>query len=121
MGRGFCNLAARVDGRFRLVYLVFNTITNVTTLDEQAAVFANAAAHLEPGGCFVVEVVVPQLRRLPPGELGRVFDLRPEHVGVETFDDPDGQVSWSHHLWDVDGRLVHHAARTATCGRRSWT
>jgi SAM-dependent methyltransferase len=102
--------SARVDGRFRLVYLVFNTITNVTTLDEQAAVFANAASHLEPGGCFVVEVVVPQLRRLPEGELGRVFDLRPEHIAVETFDDPVGQISWSHHWWDVGGRLAHHAA-----------
>jgi SAM-dependent methyltransferase len=99
-----------VGRRFALVYLVFNTIMNLTTQDEQVAVFTNAAAHLRPGGCFVVEVVVPQLRRLPPGELGRVFDLRPEHVGVETFDDPDGQVSWSHHWWDVDGRLVHHAA-----------
>ena len=55
----------RVTGAFTLVYLVFNTIMNVTTQDEQVAVFANAAAHLEPGGCFVVEVVVPQLRRLP--------------------------------------------------------
>ena len=54
----------RVEGTFSLVYLVFNTIMNVTTQDEQVAVFANAAAHLEPGGCFVVEVVVPQLRRL---------------------------------------------------------
>ena len=53
----------RVEGSFRLVYLVFNTIMNVTTQDEQVAVFANAAAHLEPGGCFVVEVLVPQLRR----------------------------------------------------------
>ena len=101
---------ARVDGSFALVYLVFNTIMNVTTQREQVAVFANAAAHLEPGGCFVVEVVVPQVRRLPPGELGRVFEMQPGHVGIETFDDIVDQVTWSHHWMSVDGRLVRHAA-----------
>lgn len=100
----------RVEGSFSLVYLVFNTITNVTTQDEQVAVFDNAAAHLGPGGCFVVEVVVPQLRRLPPGELGRVFVLDDDHVGIETFDDLAGQVSWSHHWMEVDGRVVRHSA-----------
>ena len=100
----------RVTGDFTLVYLVWNTIMNVTTQREQVAVFANAAAHLEPGGCFVVEVDVPQLRRLLPGELGRVFELRPEHVGIETFDDLVGQVSWSHHWMEVDGRLIRHSA-----------
>jgi SAM-dependent methyltransferase len=100
----------RVDGTFGLVYLVFNTIMNVTTQDEQVAVFENAAAHLAPGGCFVLEVVVPQLRRLPPGELGRVFDLQPGHVGVETFDDLVDQVTWSHHWTDVGGRLLQHSA-----------
>src|SRR5688572_29840175 len=100
----------RVPGAFRLVYLVFNTIMNVTTQRQQVAVFANAAAHLEPGGCFVVEVTVPQLRRVPPGEKGRVFTLDDDHVGIETFDDPVGQVSWSHHWMEVDGRLVRHSA-----------
>jgi hypothetical protein len=83
---------------------------NVTTQDEQVAVFENAAAHLEPGGCFVIELVVPQLRRLPPGELGRVFTLEPDHVGLETFDDVVGQISWSHHWMAVEGRLVRHSA-----------
>jgi hypothetical protein len=101
---------ARVDGAFSLVFLVRNTIMNVTTQREQVAVVANAAAHLEPGGCFVVEVVVPQIRRLPPGELGRVFEMRPEHVGIETFDDTVDQVTWSHHWMSVGGRLVRHAA-----------
>ena len=64
----------RVEGAFRLVYLLFNTIMNLTTQDDQVACFANAAAHLEPGGCFVVEVGVPDLRRLPPGERFRPFD-----------------------------------------------
>ena len=100
----------RVPGSFTLVYLVWNTIMNVTTQSEQLAVVANAAAHLETGGRFVVEVVVPQIRRLPLGELGRVFALNPDHVGVETFDDLVDQVTWSHHWMCVDGRLIRHSA-----------
>lgn len=102
--------SATADGRFKLVYLVWNTIMNVTTQAEQTAVFENAAAHLEPGGRFVVEVIVPQLRRLPAGETSRVFTSEPDHVGIETFDDLVGQIAWSHHWFAVDGRLVHHAA-----------
>jgi SAM-dependent methyltransferase len=101
---------ARVPGTFTLVYLVANTIMNVTTQDEQLAVFANAAAHLETGGCFVVDVIVPQLRRAQPGEVGRIFRFEPDHVGIETFDDPVGQIASSHHWVAIDGRLVHHAA-----------
>ena len=63
-----------VDGSFSLAYLVFNTIMNLTTQAAQVACFRNVAAHLEPGGCFVIEVGVPELRRLPPGETFRVFD-----------------------------------------------
>jgi SAM-dependent methyltransferase len=100
----------RLPRRFSLVYLVANTVMNVTTQAEQCAVFANAAAHLVPGGCFVVEVVVPQLRRVPPGEVARVFALEPDHVGIETFDDVVGQIAWSHHWMKVDGHLVEHAA-----------
>jgi SAM-dependent methyltransferase len=100
----------RVPGAFTLVYLVANTIMNVTTQDDQIAVFANAAAHLESGGCFVVEVIVPQLRRVPPGETGRVFTLDPDHVGIETFDDLVGQIAWSHHWIETGGRLVRHSA-----------
>ena len=59
----------RVDGSFDLVYLVRNTITNLTTQDAQVDCFRNAAAHLRPGGAFVIEVYVPQLQRLPPGEV----------------------------------------------------
>lgn len=101
--------SARAPGRFALVYLVANTIMNVTTQEEQVAVFANAAAHLEPGGHFVVEVIVPQLRRVPPSETARVFTLDADHVGIETFDDPVGQVAWSHHWMEVAGRLVRHS------------
>jgi len=100
----------RVPGTFQLVYLVANTIMNVTTQDDQLAVFANAAAHLAPGGCFVVEVLVPQLRRVPRGETARVFTLGPDHVGIETFDDTAAQIAWSHHWIEADGRLVRHSA-----------
>ena len=58
----------------------------------------------------MVEVIVPQLRRVPPGETGRVFTLDPDHVGIETFDDVVGQIAWSHHWMEVDGRLVRHSA-----------
>lgn len=100
----------RIPGAFRLVYLVANTIMNVTTQDEQARVFANAAGHLEPGGCFVVEVVVPQLRTVPVGQKGRIFTFEPDHIGIETFDDLVGQIAWSHHWMVVEGRLIRHSA-----------
>ncbi|MCG8588616.1 MAG: class I SAM-dependent methyltransferase [Proteobacteria bacterium] len=95
----------RVDGRFRLAYLVFNTITNLTTQDEQVACFQNAAAHLEPGGCFVIEVYVPQLRRVPPGERVRVFDAQPTHLGFEEYTDFVRQIHYSHHYWVSEGEL----------------
>jgi SAM-dependent methyltransferase len=88
----------RVAGRFRLVYLVFNTIGNLTTQDEQVACFANAAAHLEPGGCFLIEVVVPDLRRLPPGEDARVFSHAPGYVGYDRYTDLVAQQATSHHF-----------------------
>jgi SAM-dependent methyltransferase len=102
--------STRVPGTFDLVYLVANTIMNVTTQEEQVAVFANAAAHLQPAGRFVVEVIVPQVRSGPPAETARVFTLEPDHVGIETFDDPVEQVAWSHHWMEVEGRLVRHSA-----------
>jgi SAM-dependent methyltransferase len=102
--------AAVPGGPFRLVYLVYNSIMNVTTQDEQLAVFANAAAHLQPAGCFVLEVIVPQLHRFPPGGTGWVFEQEPGHVGIETLDDLAGQIASSHHWLDVDGRLVRHSA-----------
>lgn len=100
----------RLPGTFRLVYLVANTIMNVTTQEEQLAVFANASAHLQSGGHFVIEVIVPQLRRVPLGEIARVFTLDADHVGIETFDDTAEQIAWSHHWIEVDGRLVRHSA-----------
>jgi len=89
----------RMDGEFRLVYLVFNTIMNVTTQEAQVATFRNAAAHLAPGGHFVVEVGVPALQRLPPGETVRAFALTPEHLGFDEYD-VVSQRMWSHHYRD---------------------
>jgi hypothetical protein len=88
----------RLPGRFRLVYLVFNTIGNLTTQEEQVACFVNAAAHLEPGGLFLVEAGVPDLRRLPPGEDVRVFAHAPGYVGYDRYIDFVAQQAVSHHL-----------------------
>src|SRR5215471_7807198 len=77
---------ARVDGTFALAYLVFNTIGNVTTQAGQVACFRNAAAHLEPGGCFVIEVGVPDLRRLPPGETAVPFQVSQGRWAFDLYD-----------------------------------
>ena len=94
----------RVGGTFRLAYLVRNTIMNLTTQDGQVACFQNVAAHLEPGGSFVVEVGVPELQRLPPGETIRPFTVTPTHLGFEEYDVAK-QIAFSHHYWVVDGHL----------------
>jgi SAM-dependent methyltransferase len=100
--------SARVEGTFSLVYLVFNTIMNVRTQEGQVEVFRNAADHLQPGGVFVLEVLVPQLRRVPVGEIGRIFQAEDDHLGYETFEDVVEQIAWSHHWMRVDGELVRH-------------
>ena len=87
----------KVDGSFSLAYVVFNTIGNLTTQDAQAACFENVASHLEPGGCFVIELGVPGLRTLPPGERFHVFDFGPEHIGIDEYD-VETQGLISHHL-----------------------
>jgi SAM-dependent methyltransferase len=92
----------RAGDGFRLVYLIRNTITNLTTQDEQVDAFRNAAAHLAPGGCFVVENYVPALRRLPPGEDVHVFIATDDHLGFERYDHTE-QIAVSHHLWTIDG------------------
>jgi SAM-dependent methyltransferase len=76
----------RVDGTFRLVYLVYNTIQNVTSQTGQVEAFRNAAAHLEPGGVFVIEVGMPDLQRLPVGETIVPFDFGNYHVGFDEYD-----------------------------------
>ena len=92
----------RVEGTFSLAYLVFNTINNLTTQKEQAACFENVAAHLEPGGCFVIEVGVPGLRTLPSGQRFQVFDFGKTHIGIDEYD-VERQGLISHHLSLVDG------------------
>jgi SAM-dependent methyltransferase len=94
----------RVKGSFTLAYLVYNTIMNLTSQEDQVACFRNVAAHLEPGGRFVIEVMVPELRRLPPGETFRVFEAGEKHWGIDEYD-VAGQGLVSHHLEIVDGRL----------------
>jgi SAM-dependent methyltransferase len=96
-----------VPGRFGLVYLVFNTIVNLTTQEAQVACFGNAAAHLEPGGCFVVEVGIPQLRRLPPGERANVFAIEDGYWGIDEFDVVEQKLV-SHHF-SATGDGVRHA------------
>ncbi len=91
-------VTTRVAGTYRLVYLIFNTIGNVESQDRQAACFANAAAHLEPGGCFVIEVAVPDLRRLVPGHDSIVFAHAPGYVGYDRYDDLVAQHAVSHHF-----------------------
>jgi SAM-dependent methyltransferase len=93
-----------VEGRFSVAYLVFNTIMNLTTQDEQVACFQNVASHLEPGGCFVVEVSIPDLQRLPPGETVRPFTVSATRLGFDEYD-VAAQGLISHHYWIDDGRL----------------
>ena len=93
-----------LDRSFRVAYLVRNTITNLTTQDEQVACFGNVAAQLQPGGCFVIENYVPELRRLPPGENVHVFTRTSEHLGFEEYDFAN-QLGVSHHFWMIDGNI----------------
>ena len=95
--------SASVEGTFRLAYLVYNTIQNLTSQDDQVACFANVARHLEAGGCFVVEGPVPPRRRLPPGETAMAFLVTPERLGFDTLDVVH-QLGVSHHYWVADGR-----------------
>jgi SAM-dependent methyltransferase len=94
---------ARADGPFRLAYLVFNTINNLTTQAAQVACFRNVAAHLEPRGRFVIEVGVPGLQRLPPTETILPFHIGETHLGFDEYDVVN-QGLISHHFRLVDGR-----------------
>ena len=93
-----------VPGPFAVAYLVFNTISNLTTQDEQVACFANAAAHLAPGGTFVIEVGVPDLQRLPPGETVHPFLITEDRLGFDEYD-VASQGLVSHHFETIDGAL----------------
>ena len=93
-----------VEGSFSLVYLVYNTIMNLTTQEAQVACFRNAAAHLEPGGCFVIKVMIPELRRLPPGETFQVFRGSETYWGIDEYDVAN-QGLISHHIEIADGSV----------------
>jgi SAM-dependent methyltransferase len=93
---------AKAEGTFALVYLLRNTIMNLTTQSAQVACFRNAAEHLEPGGRFVIEVVVPDLQRLPPGEKFHVFAWDEAHQGIDEHDVAN-QGLISHHFRTIDG------------------
>jgi SAM-dependent methyltransferase len=102
---------ATVPGEFTLVYLVFNTLGNLRTQEEQVACFENASRHLAPGGRFVVELGVPPLRRLPPGQVTVPFDVSEEHVGFDTYDVVAQQATSHHYWWLADEpprHGVHH-------------
>jgi SAM-dependent methyltransferase len=102
--------STQVAGRFSVVYLVFNTIANLLTQDEQVACFRNAARHLRPGGCFVVELWVPELRALAPGRAGTVGAARPGYLAVDTYDVVTQHVI-SHHF-EFDGGREARLFRT---------
>jgi SAM-dependent methyltransferase len=93
----------RIDGSFAIAYLVFNTIMNLITQDAQVACFANAAAHLEPGGCFVIEVGVPELRKLPPGQDVVPFGAGPGRWAYDWYDTATQAMS-SNYVTVGDGR-----------------
>jgi SAM-dependent methyltransferase len=97
----------RVHGEFSLVYLVFNTISNLLSQDEQVECFRNAARHLAPGGRFVIELWVPQLRQLPPGSPATVFASEPGYVGLDDYDVLHQKVV-SHHFRYGRGREATH-------------
>lgn len=94
---------AVAPGRFALVYLVYNTISNLLTQAEQVACFRNAARHLTPGGRFVIELWVPELRRLPPGQQATVWRCEPGYIGLDTYD-VVRQHAVSHHVRFDDSR-----------------
>ena len=102
----------KVDATFTLAYLVFNTIMNLTTQEAQVACFQNVASHLEPGGRFVIEVGVPNLQRLPPGETFQLFEVTDHTIGFDEIDVVTQRLV-SHHVsigdasvWSIPFRYV---------------
>lgn len=103
----FATAQAGEPRSFALAYLVFNTINNLTTQDAQVACFRNAAAHLAPGGCFVVEVGVPPLRSVPPGQNTLMFATGPKTWAWDEFD-PATQAETGHYVRTApDGSATH--------------
>jgi hypothetical protein len=94
-----------VPGRFSLVYVVWNSIGNLRTQDEQVQCFRNAASHLSPGGRFVVELWVPGIRRFPPGQTAVPFTVTDRHVGFDTYDMVTQQGTSHHYRRLEDGSV----------------
>lgn len=110
-----------VPGAFTLVYLVYNTISNLLTQAKQVACFRNAARHLTPGGRFVIELWVPELRKLPPGQQATVWHSEPGYIGLDTYDVLRQRVV-SHHFRFGEGKQAQlFRSPTATSGRLSLT
>lgn len=124
----------RVEGVFSLVYLVFNTLGNLRTQDEQVECFRNAARHLTPGGHFVIEMWVPGIRRFPPGQSAVPFEVTERHTGFDTFDmttqkgtshhysrEPDGTYRYStsnfRYVWPAECDLLAQLAGLEPAGR----
>jgi SAM-dependent methyltransferase len=105
-----------VDGTFSLVYVVYNSIANLLEQSEWVQAFRNAAHHLQPSGRFVVELWVPNLRRLPPGATAVPFDISPQHLGFETMDTATQRAVSHHYFFRADGRTE----RIEFTGRYAW-
>lgn len=104
----------RAEGEFTLVYLVYNTISNLLSQDEQVECFRNAARHLAPGGYFVIELGVPSLRMLPPGQLACPFAIGENHLGIDTYDLVNQRlVSHHYRVGDGDVGVFHSPHRYA--------
>jgi SAM-dependent methyltransferase len=99
-----------VPGRFSLVYVVWNSISNLRTQDEQVRCFGNAARHLSPGGRFVVELAVPSIRRFPPGQAAVPFAVTERHLGFDTFDLVTQQGASHHYRRQDDGGMTYGAS-----------
>lgn len=94
-----------VPGEFALVYVVWNSIANLRTQEEQVACFANAARHLAPGGRFVIELWIPGIRRFPPGQAAVPFHVGDGHVGFDTYDMATQQGTSHHYTHQADGSV----------------
>jgi SAM-dependent methyltransferase len=94
-----------VDGAFAVAYIVANTFMNLTTQEAQVSCFRNVAAHLEPGGCFAIDVVLPDLQRLPYGETFRPFHIASKHIGIDEYDVAN-QGLISHHYYPGENEMV---------------
>ncbi len=102
--------STRVNTKFQVVYLIYNTITNLTSQEEQIACFQNAADHLESGGHFVIELIVPRLQDLASGERVRPFHIGEDHFGFDEYTDFNGQILYSHHYWNDEGSFRKFSA-----------